>query len=71
MFRLLRRAALLAAACLILGGPALFLIGHAAFKAVIWRRLSWRRVVAVAIADQIWRPAAQQHPSAAATGPVG
>ena len=87
-------------ACLILGGPALFLIGHAAFKAVIWRRLSWPRVVAVAvlgllgllaaylpalalagcgaaavvavaIADQIWRPAAQQHPSAAATGPVG
>src|ERR1039457_1587633 len=86
-------------AWLILGGPALFLIGHAAFKAVIWRRVSWPRVgaaavlgllgllapnvpalalaacgaaavVAVAIADQIWQPASEQSPSAAA-GPVG
>ncbi len=77
------------AAWLILGGPALFLIGHAAFKAVIWRRISWPRVgaaavlgllgllaphvptlalaacgaaavVAVAVADQTWRPASGQ-----------
>jgi low temperature requirement protein LtrA len=77
------------AAWLILAGPALFLAGHAAFKAVIWRRPSWSRlgaiaalgllglarvfvpqaaalvlagcaaaaVAAVAVADQIWRPA--------------
>ena len=74
------------AAWLILGGPALFLVGHAAFKAAIWRRISWPRiaaiaalglfgllaphvpalvlaacsagaVVAVAVADYIWRPA--------------
>jgi low temperature requirement protein LtrA len=32
---------------LILAGPALFLAGHAAFKAVIWRRVSWPRVGAV------------------------
>ncbi|MGN6794413.1 MAG: low temperature requirement protein A [Streptosporangiaceae bacterium] len=73
------------AAWLILGGPALFLAGHAAFKAAIWRRISWPRlaaiaalglfgllarhvpavalaacgaavVVAVAVADHIWRP---------------
>jgi len=73
------------AAWLILGGPALFLAGHAAFKAAIWRRVSWPRlaaiaalallgllaphvpalvlagcsaavVVAVAIADHVWRP---------------
>ncbi len=72
-------------AWLILGGPALFLAGHAAFKATIWRRISWPRlaaiavlalfallaphvpalalaacgtaaVLAVAIADHIWRP---------------
>jgi low temperature requirement protein LtrA len=73
------------AAWLILGGPTLFLAGHAAFKAAIWRRVSWPRlaaiaalallgllaphvpalvlagcgaavVVAVAIADYLWRP---------------
>jgi len=84
---------------LILGGPALFLIGHAAFKAVIWRRASWPRVgaaavlgllgllaphvpalalagcgaaavVAVAVADQVWRPVSEPSPSAAA-GPAG
>ncbi|HEX5189636.1 MAG TPA: low temperature requirement protein A [Streptosporangiaceae bacterium] len=72
-------------AWLILGGPALFMAGHAAFKAAIWRRISWPRlgaiaalglfgllaphvpalvlaacsaaaVVAVAVADHIWRP---------------
>jgi low temperature requirement protein LtrA len=35
-------------AWLILGGPALFLIGHAAFKAAIWRRISWARLAAIA-----------------------
>src|SRR5215475_1130951 len=34
-------------AWLILGGPALFLIGHAAFKAAIWRRVSWHRLAAI------------------------
>ena len=33
---------------LILGGPALFLAGHAAFKAAIWRRISWPRLAAIA-----------------------
>ena len=36
------------AAWLILGGPALFLAGHAAFKAAIWRRISWPRLGAIA-----------------------
>ena len=34
---------------LILGGPALFLAGHAAFKAVVWRRISWHRMGAVVV----------------------
>jgi low temperature requirement protein LtrA len=34
---------------LILGGTALFLGGHALFKAVVWRAVSWPRVVAVAV----------------------
>ena len=29
---------------MILGGPALFLAGHAAFKMVVWRVLSWPRL---------------------------
>jgi low temperature requirement protein LtrA len=38
-------------AWLLLGGTALFLIGHAAFKAVVWRAVSWPRVAgAVALA---------------------
>jgi low temperature requirement protein LtrA len=28
----------------VLGGTALFLAGHAAFKAVVWRRMSWPRL---------------------------
>jgi low temperature requirement protein LtrA len=36
-------------AWLILGGPALFLAGHAAFKAAIWRRISWPRIAAIAV----------------------
>jgi low temperature requirement protein LtrA len=36
-------------AWLILGGPALFLAGHAAFKYVIWRVISWTRLAGVAV----------------------
>jgi low temperature requirement protein LtrA len=38
-----------ASAWMILGGPALFLAGHAAFKLVVWRYLSWPRVAGVAV----------------------
>ena len=34
---------------MILGGPALFLAGHAAFKLVVWRHVSWPRVTGVAV----------------------
>jgi low temperature requirement protein LtrA len=34
---------------LTLGGVALFLAGHAAFKAVVWRLVSWPRVVGAAL----------------------
>ncbi len=34
---------------LILGGVGLFLAGHAAFKAVIWRAASWPRIGALAV----------------------
>jgi low temperature requirement protein LtrA len=37
-----------AAAWMILGGPALFLAGHAAFKLVIWRVVSWPRLAGIA-----------------------
>jgi low temperature requirement protein LtrA len=37
-----------AAAWMILGGPALFLAGHAAFKYVIWGYLNWPRLAAIA-----------------------
>jgi low temperature requirement protein LtrA len=37
-----------AAAWMILGGPALFLAGHAAFKLVVWRVISWPRLAGVA-----------------------
>jgi hypothetical protein len=33
---------------MILGGPALFLAGHAAFKLVVWRALSWPRLAGIA-----------------------
>jgi low temperature requirement protein LtrA len=36
-------------AWLILAGPALFLAGHAAFNAVVWRRISWHRMGAVIV----------------------
>jgi low temperature requirement protein LtrA len=38
------------ASWMILGGVALFLAGHAAFKAVVWHRASWPRIAAVAVA---------------------
>jgi low temperature requirement protein LtrA len=34
---------------MILGGAALFLTGHAAFKWIIWHRISWPRLGAVAV----------------------
>jgi low temperature requirement protein LtrA len=38
-----------ASAWMILGGPALFLAGHAAFKLVVWRYVSWQRVAGIAV----------------------
>ena len=37
-----------AAAWMILGAPALFLAGHAAFKYVVWRFVSWPRLAGIA-----------------------
>jgi low temperature requirement protein LtrA len=37
------------AALLVLGGPALFLAGHAAFKATVWRIVPWTRLAAIAV----------------------
>ena len=34
---------------MILGGPALFLAGHAAFKAVVWGHLPWPRLAGVVV----------------------
>jgi low temperature requirement protein LtrA len=39
----------LASALLILGGPALYLAGHAAFKAVVWRTVSVPRLAGIAV----------------------
>ncbi len=36
-------------AYLILGGTALFLAGHAAFKATVWRVVPWTRLAAIAV----------------------
>ncbi len=41
--------ATLGTALLILGGPALFLIGHALFKQALWRRVAISRLVAAAV----------------------
>jgi low temperature requirement protein LtrA len=38
-----------ASAWLILGGPALFLAGHAAFKCVLWGIISWTRLAGIAV----------------------
>ncbi len=37
------------AAWMILGGPALFLAGHIAFKLVVWRYLSWQRLAGIVV----------------------
>ncbi|HEX3963773.1 MAG TPA: low temperature requirement protein A [Trebonia sp.] len=37
-----------ASAWMILGGPALFVAGHTAFKYVIWRHVSWNRLAGIA-----------------------
>jgi low temperature requirement protein LtrA len=34
---------------MILGGPALFLAGHAAFKVAVWGYVSWPRVAGIAV----------------------
>jgi len=36
-------------AWMILGGPALFLAGHAAFKLVVWRVVSWPRLAGIVV----------------------
>lgn len=41
--------ALPSSAWLILGGPALFLAGHAAFKYVVWRIVPWTRLAGIAV----------------------
>jgi low temperature requirement protein LtrA len=38
-----------ASAWMILGGPALFLAGHAAFKLVVWRAVSWPRLAGIVV----------------------
>jgi low temperature requirement protein LtrA len=43
------RPDLASAAWLILGGPALFLAGHAAFKYVVWRAVPWTRLAGIAV----------------------
>ena len=42
-------AAATSSAWMILGGPALFLAGHAAFKLVVWRVPSWPRLAGIAV----------------------
>ena len=37
------------ASWMILGGAGLFIAGHAAFKVIIWRQLSWPRIAALAV----------------------
>jgi low temperature requirement protein LtrA len=51
-------------AWMILGGPALFLAGHAAFIFVIWRGFPWRRLIGVA-ALALLAPAAAALPQIA------
>jgi low temperature requirement protein LtrA len=34
---------------MILGGPGLFLAGHAAFKFVVWRAVPWSRLAGIAV----------------------
>ena len=44
-------------AWLILGGPALFMAGHAAFKYVMWRTIPWTRLAGVAVLALLALPA--------------
>jgi low temperature requirement protein LtrA len=44
-----RARATAAAAWLLLGGYALYLAGHAAFKAVVWRTVPWSRIAAAGV----------------------
>ena len=44
-----RAPASASAAWLLLGGYALYLAGHAAFKAVVWRTVSWPRLAAIVV----------------------
>lgn len=39
----------LTTAWLVLGGVALFLAGHAVFKAILWHTVSWQRVIGAAV----------------------
>jgi hypothetical protein len=34
---------------MILGGTGLFIAGHAAFKAILWQRVSWPRITALLV----------------------
>jgi low temperature requirement protein LtrA len=58
------RPATTASAWMILGGPALFLAGHAAFKLVVWRFISWPRVAGIAVLALL-APAAHAIPALA------
>jgi low temperature requirement protein LtrA len=51
-------------AWMILGGPALFLVGHAAFKLVVWRFVSWPRLAGTA-ALALLAPASRAIPALA------
>jgi low temperature requirement protein LtrA len=53
-----------ASAWMILGGPALFLAGHAAFKFVVWRVVSWPRLAGIAVLALL-APAAKAIPALA------
>jgi low temperature requirement protein LtrA len=42
-------AARAATSWLILGGTGLYIAGHGAFKAVVWRRVSWPRIAGLVV----------------------
>ncbi len=46
-----------ATAWLVLGGTALFLVGHAAFKATVWRTVPWTRLAAISALGLLAIPA--------------
>ena len=41
------RVGSVAVSAMLLGGTALFLLGHAAFKAAVWGTVSWTRIAGV------------------------